>query len=538
MQAPTHATFGLVFVIGTGTVLGVVLTPPVAAFAVLGALLPDVDTPTSLIGKLCLPLARLLERRFGHRTVTHSLLGLALFTGPLVSLGLINPQWPLAFGLGYLSHLLIDCANKSGTPLFYPSPIRAVLPRSEALRIAVGSGAETVLGVVLAGVLVVLVPLHQMGFARALHAFTRTTSGAITDFRSWEGRYEVWADVDGLLRLSQRRVRQRYRVLGIANASTLIVRDPATGTIHTVGPTETANIYPSGIRAHQGAAVRVRTRQVTLTQQLLKDLLREVPPDGETYFHGIVRTPDAVVLKPDPEAYDVLKAGLHEVELRFARQRDLEEPLIGNLFVLSGLVLVQTIRPAEHPGPRLAPTSQLATEFDDVTELFVAHLTDPATELLVREGERVTRGQLLARLRYRDPEAARRRQHAEALVGEHEAALGLQAAKLRQAEALVAGGLAAPGAVDRERAALLRAEETLAQARRALVSLADEARRLAEIRAPVDGQVLTLRVHVVHGNEGTAQVRLLYRRPSPPGDGAVYEGVRVGPTDASQARRD
>src|SRR5262245_58286976 len=196
MQAPTHATFGLVFVIGAGTVLGVVLTPPVAAIAVLGALLPDVDTPTSLIGKLCRPPARLLERRFGHLPVPHSLLGLALFTGSVASLGLINPQWPLAFGLGYLSHLLIDCANKSGTPLFYPSPIRAVLPRSEALRIAVGSGAETVLGVLLAGLLVILVPLHQMGFARALHAFTRTTTGAITDFRGWEGRYEVWADVD------------------------------------------------------------------------------------------------------------------------------------------------------------------------------------------------------------------------------------------------------------------------------------------------------------------------------------------------------
>jgi inner membrane protein len=512
MQAPTHATFGLVFVIGAGTVLGVVLTPAVALFAVLGALLPDVDTPTSLIGKLCLPLARLLERRFGHRTVTHSLLGLALFAGPVAPLVLITPQWPLAFGLGYLSHLLIDCANKSGTPLFYPSPLRAVLPRSEGLRIAVGSPAETVLGLVLAGALAILLPLQQIGFARALHALTRTTSGAIADFRGWEGRHEVWADVDGLFRLSQRRVRHRLRILGIANASTLIVLDPATGGIHTIGPTEAANIYPSGIRAHQGAAVTVQTRPVTLTQQLLKDLLREVPPEGETYFHGIVRTPDVVVLKPDPEAYEVLKAGLHEVELRFARPRDLEDPRIANLFVLSGLVLVQTIRPAEHPGPAPALVALPVTEFDDVTELFIAHLTDPATELLVREGERVTRGQLLARLRYRDPEVARRRQHAAALVGEHEAALGLQTAKLRQAEALVAEGLAAPGAVDRERAPLLRAEETLVQARRALVSVDDDARRLAEIRAPVDGQVLTVRVHVVHGSEGTAALRLLYRK--------------------------
>jgi multidrug efflux pump subunit AcrA (membrane-fusion protein) len=153
-------------------------------------------------------------------------------------------------------------------------------------------------------------------------------------------------------------------------------------------------------------------------------------------------------------------------------------------------------------------------EFDDVTELFIAHLTDPATELLVREGERVRRGQLLARLRYRDPDVAQRRQHAEALVEEHEAALALQTAKLRQAEVLIAEGLAAAGAVDRERAALLRAEESLAQARRGLVSLDDEARRLTEIRAPMEGQVLTVRVHVVHGSEGTAALRLLYRKRS------------------------
>jgi inner membrane protein len=538
MQAPTHATFGLVFVIGAGTVLGVVLTPAVATFAVLGALLPDVDTPTSLIGKVCLPLARLIERRFGHRTVTHSLLGLALFMCPVAPLGLVNSQWPLAFGLGYLSHLLVDCANKSGTPLFYPSPIRAVLPRSEVLRVAVGSPAETVLGLVLTGLLAVLLPLQQIGFARALHALTRTASGAIADFRGWEGRYEVWADVEGLFRLSQGRVRQRYRILGIANASTLIVLNPATGTIHTVGPTEAANIYPSGIRAHQGAAVTVRTRQVTLTQQLLKDLLRHVPPDGETYFHGVVRTPDVVVLKPDPEAYEVLKAGLHEVELRFARPPDLQDLRIGNLFVLSGLVLVQTTWRAEHPSPASMPPFRPATEFDDVTEVFIAHLTDPARELLVREGDRVTRGQILARLRYRDAEVVRRRQHAEALVGEHEAALGLQTAKLRQSEALVAEGLSAPGAADRELMALRRAEEALAQARRGLVSLDDEAQRLAEIRAPVDGQVLSVRVHVVHGSEGTAQIRLLYRRPSPPGDRAVSESVQVGPARASEARRD
>src|SRR3990170_2483289 len=220
MQAPTHAAFGLVFTILAGTVLGILLTPAVALFACLGALLPDIDTPTSIIGKACLPLSRFLERRFGHRTLTHSFLGLALFPLPLLPLGFLDRQWPLAFGLGYLSHLLVDCANKSGTPLFYPSQLRAVLPRREEFRIAVGSGQETVLLVVLLVVLAVLLPIHQIGFTRALHAITQTTTAAISDYRGWQGRWEVWAEVDGIFQLSQRRVRQRHPNLRDASAPT------------------------------------------------------------------------------------------------------------------------------------------------------------------------------------------------------------------------------------------------------------------------------------------------------------------------------
>ena len=512
MRAPTHAVFGLGFTIATGTVLGVVLTPAVATAAVLGALLPDVDTPTSPAGRVCPPFARWLERRVGHRTLTHSGVGLGLASIPALPLVWIDGHWLLAFALGYLSHLLVDAANPPGVPLFYPSPVRAVFPGREALRPAEGSRGEAILCAGFLLGLAVLWPIHLVGFTRALHVFTRTTGGAIADFRRWEGTREVWADLDGLFRLSQRRVRQRVRILGVANISTLIVLDPATGTVHTVGPAESANVYPSGIVAQPGRPIRVETRPVTLTQQLLRDLLREVPPDGETFFHGILRTPDTPALKPDPEAYETLKAGLGALELRFARPRDLEDPQLGSLFVLSGLVLVQTIRPADvTPAPANASPPR-APEFDDVTELFIARLTDPGRELLVREGERVQRGQLLARLTWKDPELERQRQHAVAQLAERQAALALRQAAVGQAHALVAAQLAPSGSLARAEADLLTAREAAVQARRELDRLAEEARHVTEVRAPVDGQVLTLRVHVIHGSEGTAVLRLLYRK--------------------------
>jgi inner membrane protein len=405
MRAPTHATFGLVFTIATGTVLGVALTPAVAALVLLGALLPDIDTPTSLIGRCCRTLAGWLERRVGHRTLTHSLLGLALATLPALPLALVDWRWPLAFALGYLSHLLVDAANPPGVPLLYPSPVRAVFPGGESLRPAEGSSGEAILCVAFGLGLVVLWPLHQIGFTRSLHVLTRTTAGAIADFRSWEGTREVWADLDGHFRLSQRRLHRRVRILGIENVSTLIVLDPETGAIHTVGPNENANVYPSGIVAQPGRAVTVETRPVKISQRLLRELLREVPSDGETYFHGVVRTPDALALKPDPEAYEVLNPGVQALELRFARSRDLETPELRGVFVLEGQVLVQTIRP-EGPTPRMPDTPPAVSrpDFDDVTELFIARVTDPTRELLVREGDRIRTGQLLARLTWKEPE--------------------------------------------------------------------------------------------------------------------------------------
>jgi hypothetical protein len=78
-----------------------------------------------------------------------------------------------------------------------------------------------------------------------------------------------------------------------------------------------------------------------------------------------------------------------------------------------------------------------------------------------------------------------------------------------QARALIAAQLAAPGALARAEADLLAAQEAVAQARRDLQRLADEV-RLA------DGQVLTARVHVIHGSEGTSALRLLYRKTTAP----------------------
>lgn len=107
-----------------------------AAVAALGALLPDLDAAESKIKYLGLggikPFylpAQVIHRQFGHRGLTHSLLGWALVAVMLLLVSVwSNPWWgwqpSLVIVCSYGSHLAADACTKSGIPFLYPRPKR------------------------------------------------------------------------------------------------------------------------------------------------------------------------------------------------------------------------------------------------------------------------------------------------------------------------------------------------------------------------------------------------------------------------------
>lgn len=139
MKATTHTIFGVAALAGTALLAGT--EPPLLAYpvAVVASWLPDVDNPRSKLGnglsRLKNPTANLITRPLswtfriisftlfrtvGHRTLTHSLLGLALFT--LVAWLLLGsyPNFFYAGVAGYGSHVVADALNTRGVPLFWP----------------------------------------------------------------------------------------------------------------------------------------------------------------------------------------------------------------------------------------------------------------------------------------------------------------------------------------------------------------------------------------------------------------------------------
>lgn len=127
--------------------------------SVIFSLLPDIDHPKSPIGFLCYPLARFLDRKYGHRTITHSLL--FLFSGGaiiyLISYFFHSLQYnhstiaqleesqifealPVIFFFAVLSHFILDMVTIQGIPLFYPVKRNpCVIPGDQKYRLTSGN---------------------------------------------------------------------------------------------------------------------------------------------------------------------------------------------------------------------------------------------------------------------------------------------------------------------------------------------------------------------------------------------------------------
>ncbi len=187
LNATTHAAFGVAAFAGASLFVGV--EPPAWTYpaAVVAAWLPDVDNPRSRLGNglsamenpflnaITRPVSWLLQtasfilvRTVGHRTLTHSLLGLALFALPIYSLLGAFPALQLALVAGAASHIIADALNTRGIPLLWPlGPTFRLIP----------GGFKS------GGVLELAVGLAVMGFAGyaiyLLHPLVRTTIGVL-----------------------------------------------------------------------------------------------------------------------------------------------------------------------------------------------------------------------------------------------------------------------------------------------------------------------------------------------------------------------
>ncbi len=425
MMAGTHAAIGVVGYAGLCAIMGQTVEPVALGAAALGSWMPDVDTPSSKAGFCVYPLARFLERRFGHRTVTHSLVGVLCFAAMWAPLFFFPRALPLFAPLlcGYILHLLGDAATKSGVPLFWPNRARCVFPGNEALRLKTGSLAEVG---VLACVLLIgalIVPLAQQGPRRLLHLATGSMFGAVRDAEEWSADYELEAEVEGYNVMAQSLVSGRFRVVGRRGDGKLIIEAQEASTGAGAGywllaetGDEPYRIAPRRVRiekrsprATQTKVLRVSNITLGALSRALVGLVPTAPLAEPKNAEEAARMtdgfgPNDLLISGQAECYafpqdpasapvDTPASGLKTVTFAgtratfdFAQPRHLTSA--GNrIAIKSATLTIQVPRGATIARLNLAPLHRI----------IAARSMRRHSDLLVRAGDLVRRGQRLSR---------------------------------------------------------------------------------------------------------------------------------------------
>ena len=148
-----------------GVTLALLVQKAVYYFSVgFGALLPDIDNARSTLGHKFGVVSKGIQRIAGHRTIFHSLLGLAI--GSLLAIGLeqvvvyllsqrgfalpadiVGTSHLVFFGVlfGSIMHIAADALTLGGVPLLWPNHTRFGFPPDPRWRFKTGTWPEFVI---------------------------------------------------------------------------------------------------------------------------------------------------------------------------------------------------------------------------------------------------------------------------------------------------------------------------------------------------------------------------------------------------------
>ncbi len=317
MTAPTHIAFGLLTVASSFSLFSMSIhrNLPAIAGAIIGSLLPDVDSPRSYIGRMMLFASIPIERRWGHRTITHSLLcmfALSVVTSPLLA---YQTACYAAILLGYMSHLIADSATKSGVPLFYPHTAVCVFPGSARYRVKTGSllGEGTVLAVVVILLLLFMPISHKGGIWRSFRYLMATPSAAYSDYR--RANTETYLNFEGQWRYTREKVSGKALILDARPAWFWIFFN---GRVLTCG--EHGAILPDKVRVEE-TDQPVRIQAIRLKGETYRELVDRIPENS--FVSGLLEADASFEVEKEDAPSSAVSFTARKIEFNFAPKKEI-----------------------------------------------------------------------------------------------------------------------------------------------------------------------------------------------------------------------
>jgi len=400
VTSPTHITFAEFIYLLLLTTTGVALSTFNALVIAVASILPDIDTAASFPGRAIPFISNKLERRFGHRTLTHSVLFIVALATILLPVRLVNADIFVCILAGYSSHPFLDTMTVHGVKLFYPlSSVKCVFPlevnNPHRYRMQTGSKLDRMLGTFfLLGCIPVFLIANQ-GYERFIRATQKNIESAVRDYNEFSRDNLVFANATAYNMLTKQPFNGTIELIGALNPSTLIFKG-VDGDLHTLGKDFEADYVAENILCERGAPARSFVRSIDLSNQLLSQITTYVDTSTENYLFGDLSTNDKVSLPENIRIFSPITGGGGTIKLNYARYHDVCTFNLEYVFITKGILTVKSILPGKSLQGRSAPGLTLP-KLENYSQISLTLDPKESIEFYKARGDTVKEKEVIAR---------------------------------------------------------------------------------------------------------------------------------------------
>ncbi|MBR8832972.1 MAG: metal-dependent hydrolase [Stigonema ocellatum SAG 48.90 = DSM 106950] len=287
--------------------------PALIAIGGIAGLLPDVDISTSWAGRILPWVSHWLERRFPHRSCTHSLFAsgvVAVVTYSIVFL--LEGRFLLlahAFNIGFFFGWLLDMFSKSGVEMFWPSTERYVCPGNRKFRLKTGSPAESIVFIMLTVLAITVFNINDSGgMMKQFNRLMATPTGVMEIYNQSGSTHVIFVHIKGVRSGDRSPIDGDFRIVE-AKGQDFIVQS-TSGEIYKVGTDAEAQIIADQITADVKGTAITNLEQLTIDDEALPSVLDKFKRPGSTVFlTGQLTIDDAqgVNYTSDPYQFPIIK---------------------------------------------------------------------------------------------------------------------------------------------------------------------------------------------------------------------------------------
>lgn len=316
MIAATHiffAQFCLTFAsIGQGIDLNI--TNSISSS--LGAIAPDIDNSNSSIGKLLPFISKKIEKRFGHRTLTHSIWIISILITINLILILTNQPTkiiniPISFTIGYISHIILDTTTIQGVKILYPLSLKnAVFPfdtnQPEAYRIQTASKADITLGFIF---LILTLPLTYISLkthTKIIRQIQHDITSAVKTYNELSKNYICFAKIKGTNTSTGDTINGEFLIISAEKQDMILIRFNNLTT--SVGKNYFKNdIFTNNIITIPKIKASTNIINLSIENQSLSNYFHNTETDSLIYLSGKIELYEPISIQKPTTKYNSIK---------------------------------------------------------------------------------------------------------------------------------------------------------------------------------------------------------------------------------------